>query len=168
MNIESKSGMLDIEIFKRKTSTGIDFYETTAYDEHKNKLGFINFQILDKSIWYGSSHKTAWIYLIETEEKYQHKGIGKTLLDVMEYVAVLNKCENIEGKYYPTNEYAKPFYLKNGYSIEVDDYEQFVIKHLNKEENFLIAHRMQTALKSKFEIQTASKKADLSLESTNA
>ena len=77
-----------------------------------------------------------WIYNIHTEEKFQHIGVGQTLLDICEYISAKKRVYIIEGKYFPRNDYAQPFYKKNGYSIDKDDYDLQIYKRLNIEKVF--------------------------------
>ena len=74
-----------------------------------------------------------WLRKIETKPKYQNLGIGKALLDTLEYFTIQNRLCVIEGKFYPDNEYARPFYLKNGYDIYKEDYETYVGKYISHE-----------------------------------
>ena len=86
-------------------------------------MGEISFKI--------KSGKT-WIYNIATEEAYQHNGIGQALIYVCEYMSATRNVKLIEGKYYPSNEFAKPFYDKNGYEIIKEGYETFIQKGIVK------------------------------------
>ena len=78
---------------------------------------------------------TIWIYRIEVVEGHKFKGIGQKLLEFVEEYANLNNIKYVEGIFYPTNEYAETFYLKNGYKICKEGYETIVSKYitLNKE-----------------------------------
>ncbi len=114
MKILSKSGVIEIEVYIDPAYKDKKFYEIVAYNANKKEIGNLNFSI----------HKNgAWLYIIETNKEYQHRGIGQSLLNVMEYMLVKSSCYHIEGKYYPKNRFAKPFYLKNNFKIENDDYE---------------------------------------------
>ena len=161
MKVKTKNETIDIEIFKESgKGNDKDFYEIIAYNEQKDVLGFVNFSVGDKSIIYGYSANTIWMWLIQTNENYQHSGIGQTLLNMMEYVAVITGYTRIEGKYYPKNEFAKPFYLKNNYKIDIDDYDQFIIKDIEKKDVQFIKTRTQAQLCSPFEIKDISEKAN--------
>lgn len=92
-----------------------NFYSYKAMDGNE-EMGFINFK--DSKI-YGK--RSFWIYKIEVNEKYQHQGVGQALLNAMEVTALDKRVQFILGKFYPTNQYAKPFYLKNGYTISRED-----------------------------------------------
>ena len=97
-----------------------DFYVVKCVDKDNEELGFINFEIKNNKVW---------IYKIETNPNFFHQGIGTALLNTMEYIAMLNNISRVEGKYYPTNEYTKPFYEKYGYYIpnqkkSWDDYDE--------------------------------------------
>lgn len=70
-----------------------------------------------------------WLYKIETYEKFAHQGVGSALLDIVEFLAMQNRRKTVDGKYYPLNEFAKPFYEKHGYFIPNqkggwDDYDE--------------------------------------------
>ena len=148
MQIISKSGVIDVEIFKNN-NYGKQYYQTVAYNNDGEELGYVNFEL--------KSHKV-WIWSIGTREKFQFKGVGQTLLEVMEYMAISNKCMSIEGKFYPSNSYAKQFYLKNGYEINDDDYDQFVSSYITKEREALIVSKMHTNLLTPFEIKDVSQR----------
>ena len=50
---------------------------------------------------------------------------------MLEYFALQNRAQVVEGKFYPENEFAKPFYNKYGYSIDKEDYETYIYKTLD-------------------------------------
>lgn len=83
------------------------FYKLT-HQINGEIVGFLSFGIKDKY---------AWLYKIETDEAYQHQGIGTALIYTMEYLLMLEGVKRVEAKYYPDNKFAKPFYLKNDYFI---------------------------------------------------
>ena len=99
-NQEESLKVLDIKKDK-------DFYFVCCVENNK-KIGFISFQIKDGK---------TWIYKIETNKEHFHQGIGTALLFAMEYISMLNNVKVVEAKYYPENEFAKPFYEKYGYHI---------------------------------------------------
>lgn len=103
----------------------IKFYMVQVFDEEI--MGFVNFQINPKN------PNKAWMFKIETYKKYQNQGIGKALLDIMEYILSDSHVFFVEGKYYPENQYAEGFYKTNGYDIEKDGYESYVGKFLYRE-----------------------------------
>lgn len=104
-----------------------DDYKITAFSSEGESMGAVYFCLEDKG-------RRIWLRKIETYKNYQNQGVGKALIDVLEYFALKRNVCYIEGKFYPENEYAKPFYLKNGYKIYKEDYETFVGKYLDKEE----------------------------------
>ena len=106
------------------------------------EMGYINFK--DTSI-YGK--RCFWLYKIDVNENFQHQGVGQALLYAMEYTAIVKRVFKIMGKFYPTNEYAKPFYIKNGYEIYPEDnWELEKLLDFNKvkseSENYLINEKV--------------------------
>lgn len=85
-----------------------DHYTVICMAHNGEEMGSINFGIKDRHIW---------LYRITVDEKFQHQGIGTALIYAMEYIALNNNLNKIEAKYYPSNEFAKPFYKKLGYYI---------------------------------------------------
>ena len=49
----------------------------------------------------------------------------------MEYTTLDTRKTSIDGKFYPDNEFAKPFYEHRGFDITKDGYETYVGKYLN-------------------------------------
>lgn len=76
----------------------------------------------------------AWLYYIEVKDEYQGLGLGQKLFSVFEYFIAKHNVESFEGKYYPLNDKAKPFYLKNGCEIWKDGYDTIVSKNFDKKE----------------------------------
>lgn len=74
-----------------------------------------------------------WIYKIETYEPFQHRGLGKMMLQTVEQVARQHRIKVVEGKFYPYNEYAEPMYKKNGYMIEYEDITTTIFKYISLE-----------------------------------
>lgn len=72
----------------------------------------------------------ASLFDIRVEEKYQHQGLGTALIKSFEKFLVDKRITYIEGKFYPSNDYAKDFYFNNGYSIDREDGGQIVSKSL--------------------------------------
>lgn len=103
-----------------------NFYTTTAMSMQNEKMGYITYKFIPKE-------RLAWLCKIETYENYQHQGVATALLSFFEHEVRSKRYFRIEGKYYPTNDFAKPFYQKMGYSIEKDGYEQYVDKYLNQD-----------------------------------
>ena len=80
---------------------------------------------------------TCYLNRIEIEDiNFAHIGLGTKMLEFMEEVALMARCNNVDGKFYPfgdLGEYAKNFYEKNGYQIYKDGYETYISKYLSKE-----------------------------------
>ena len=104
-----------------------DFYKILAINENNQEMGYLTFKIKN-----GFSRKL-WLNKIETKQEFQNQKVGTALIGCLEYFAGVCNIDFIEGKFYPTNDYAKPFYLKHGYEIYKDEYEWFVDKTLNLE-----------------------------------
>lgn len=103
-----------------------DFYKIEVLNENKDVMGYATFKIKNSSF-----SKSIWLYKIETYNRYTHKGVGTAVNNILEYFAYKNKVLFIEGKFYPENKFAKPFYEKYGYKIEKDYYDTLVYKTLN-------------------------------------
>lgn len=104
-----------------------DYYEIKAYNGINQEVARLTFKASKKD-------RYIWLYKISTDEKYQHKGYGTALIYALEYVAKKLRFDQIEGKFYPENEFAKPFYDKHDYAIYKDGYETFITKSLDYEE----------------------------------
>lgn len=94
--------------------------------DNSNVMGYATFRI--KRNRYQDS---IWLYKIETYPKYAHTGVGTATINLLEYFALQNRAQVVEGKFYPENEFAKPFYNKFGYSIDREDYETYIYKTLD-------------------------------------
>ena len=68
---------------------------------------------------------------IEVVPEFRYAGIGQFLLNILEQDALISRFDSIEGKYFPSNEYARTFYDKNGYEIYKDGYETYVCKQID-------------------------------------
>ena len=101
-------------------------YRISAITDNGDEMGFATFSIKKKD-------RSVWLRKIETNPQYQNLGVAKAILDVLEYFAVDNRLCLIEGKFYPDNEFAKPFYKKNNYDIHKEDYETYVSKYIGHE-----------------------------------
>ena len=86
------------------------FYDIRCYDESENEMGFVTFKL-------NKNEGKIWLYKIETHDDFLHRGVATALINTMEYVAMKNSINCIEGKYYPENDFAKPFYEKYGYYL---------------------------------------------------
>lgn len=124
MKYISKKAKKYLEI--KLKSLGDNEYEILALSDNDTIMGKATFVIKPRQ-------RTVWLRKIETYPQFQDKGVGQALLDVLEYFTVSKGLRHIEGKFYPDNEFAKPFYLKNDYDIYKEDYETYVEKYLNPE-----------------------------------
>ena len=104
------------------------YYEIKCQDDSGEEKGFVNFAISRTN-----GYRSIWLYKIQTYEQYQHQGVGSALLSAMEYFAYIQNISLIEGKYYPDNQFAEPFYEKYGYSIYSEDYFTGVGKRIDFE-----------------------------------
>ena len=100
-----------------------EYYEFVMENENKQVMGHIVFSLKRQD-------RYAWLIHINTEDEFQHLGISTILACVMEYVAVANGFSRVEGVYCPLNQYARSFYLKNGYTLPKegcgwDEYDQY-------------------------------------------
>ncbi len=122
--IKTKIG--DVKV-KYTHNENYNYYEIKLIDlKNNNLIGFVNYKFNYKGV------KTAWLNLIKVEDNYQSKGFGNVLLKLFEKECINNRFYNIEGKFFPENDHAKPFYEKNGYKIEKEYYETLVTKLLNE------------------------------------
>ena len=99
-------------------------YQAQALADNGDIMGSISFLIKRKD-------RLVWLRKIETRPEYQHQGVGQALLDTLEYFTIQKRLCMIEGKFYPDNEFARPFYIKNNYSIDKDGYDTFISKYLS-------------------------------------
>lgn len=99
-------------------------YEARAISDNGDIMGTLHFSVKRKD-------RSIWLRKISTAPEYQNQGVGQALLDTLEYFTILNRLCHIEGKFFPDNEFAKPFYLKNNYDIYKEDYETFVGKYIS-------------------------------------
>lgn len=111
---------------KKSYDENNNFYTATALSMQNEEMGYITYKFIPKE-------RLAWLNKIETYEGFQHQGVATALLSFFEHEVRSKRYSRIEGKYYPTNNFAKPFYQKMGYHIEQDGYEQFVYKYLGQE-----------------------------------
>ncbi|MBE5739090.1 MAG: GNAT family N-acetyltransferase [Clostridiales bacterium] len=119
MLVESKGKQINIELKYYDDK----YYKAEAFSEDGEVMGVITFK--------PDGRGSMWLQYIATNEKFQNMGVGDALLSVMEYRAVTTRIRNIEGKFYPSNDKAKPFYENRGYNIYKDGYETYLDKSLN-------------------------------------
>lgn len=122
INIKNKKYHLKKESFERQVSyTLYDKKGQTTFEKAGSVLYYIEFDDYSSYLWLTS---------INVEEKYQSMGLGQFLFDLLYNDAILKRASYIEGKYFPTNDKAKPFYDKNGCEIYKAGYETFVFKSI--------------------------------------
>ena len=92
-------------------------------ESNKDEIGYVSFKIKV------NCEKTAWLQKIAVHEKYQSQKFGDMLIKLFEDYAVKHHCNIVEGKFYPTNQHARPFYIKHGYQILKEDYETYIYKY---------------------------------------
>ena len=109
--------MKDLLISNGKLCNGLlkciesgEYYEFVMENENKQVMGHIVFSLKEQD-------RCAWLIHISTEDEFQHLGIATILACVMEYVAEKSGYRRVEGVYCPLNQYARAFYLKNGYTL---------------------------------------------------
>lgn len=121
MIVNAKNKDFNIDVYVENKN----IYRAFAINEQKEQMGYIIFK---------AHEKHSWLYRIETYDEFQNQGVGSALLTTMEYILLTTSpaCYSIEGKFYPLNSHALPFYKKHGYTIEKDCYEHYVTKFLSK------------------------------------
>ena len=98
---------------------------TIQLNTQSEQIGFINFKLNSKN------PKSVWLNKIQIKEKYQSNGLANILLELFETYCKDKRYFTIEGKFYPENDHAKPFYEKNGYTIEKEYYDTYIYKDLS-------------------------------------
>jgi len=97
-------------------------------ESNKDEIGYVTFKIKT------ATHRIAWLQKIAVHEKYQSQKFGDMLIKLMEEYLIKHRCDEIEGKFFPTNHHARPFYKKHSYKIIKEDYETYIYKRgLNKQ-----------------------------------
>lgn len=97
-----------------------------------------------------------WLSNISIEPEFQSQGLGQFLFDLMYNDAVLARVWQIEGKYYPSNDKAKPFYDKNNVEIYKDGYETYIYKsvpHDAKPNEYFTQIHQQTEIEEQLKIK---------------
>jgi len=127
IKIPSKRNMLEKEEFNLRVffDEYNKYYKVCAYNSKKEEVARATFKLST----YPTRH--VWLYKISTDELYQHKGYSSAIMYAMEYIAIQNRFDHIEAKYFPENEYAKAFYDKHDYVIFKDGYETYLSKSLD-------------------------------------
>ena len=90
-------------------------------------IGSIDFKVYPEK-------QKVWIYKIEVKEKYQSRGYGEELLKLFEDYCRKHRIFYVEGKFYPENDHARPFYIKHGYEIYKEYYSTYIYKDLREAE----------------------------------
>ena len=128
--MEIKVGLSD----SRNITHDVQFYDKGKSFEIKcdngegQEMGYVNFAINKE---YGS--RQLWLYKIKTYDEFQHQGVGSALITALEFFAYMRNISVVDGKFYPDNEFAAPFYEKYGYSIYHEDYFTGVGKRIDFE-----------------------------------
>lgn len=122
MIVQGKKGPINIEL---KYFEDDRYYRAEAISESGQVMGYVTFK------QHTDNPRTMWLQKIETHKEFQGLGVGDALLSVMEYTTLQSRKTSIDGKFYPDNEFAKPFYEHRGYDITKDGYETYVGKYLN-------------------------------------
>lgn len=124
---------MQIKVNDKEFNIDVEYSEKDKFFLLKAKnsnfqMGHVSFQL--------KKDKTIWIYKIVTNKMFYHQGVATALIYAMEYFAYNFNVKTIEGKFYPTNEFAKPFYEKLGYEIYKEDYDTCLYKDLDY--NFIV------------------------------
>ncbi len=122
-----------------------DKFISIMLKKDKELIGLINFKFSREH-----GDKVAWIYVIEVKEKFQSKKFGDILINLFEDYCKKERIKRVEGKFYPTNMNARPFYLKHGYEIYKEDYETYILKVLDyiKENNSYKAEKKEDEIEA--------------------
>ena len=123
MKYDYKGKQVDVDVVHIEQD---DYYELRA-KEKDQIVGTLNFKKSKRN------KGVAFLNDITVNEEYMGKGYGNILIKAFEYVALNLNLFLVEGKFYPENNRAKPFYIANGYAIEKDDYDTIVVKTLDRE-----------------------------------
>lgn len=108
--------IFDMQIIKEKGC----FY-ITCFSKNKEEMGIVSFKINENFLW---------VYKLKTNQNFYRQGVASAILDIVEYIAIKNGVNIIEGKFFPDNNYALPFYEKNGFHVPNqtktwDDYDPY-------------------------------------------
>lgn len=122
MIVQGEKGPINIEL---KFFEDDRYYKAEAISEDGQVMGYVTFK------QHSDNPRTMWLQKIETYKEFQGRGVGDALLSVMEYTTLDTRKTSIDGKFFPDNEFAKPFYEHRGYDITKDGYETYVGKYLS-------------------------------------
>lgn len=125
MKININGRIFDIDVIHFADE---DYHELRPKTEDGRQVGFLNFKLNRKR------GRLVELNKIKIYDEFQGKGYATALIKAFEYyVATKLMGFMVEGKFYPDNHRAKPFYEKNGYEIEKDGYDTMVTKILDLE-----------------------------------
>lgn len=124
------------EVYNLKKETFDSRVVYNLYSQDGRGVGFVYYRINKES------DNSIFLINIDIATYCQSRGLGQFLFDLLYNDAILEKVYFIEGKYAPTNNYARPFYIKNGCEIYKDCYESYVRKDIpiNAKENDFYTH----------------------------
>ena len=129
-----KNGQIAYFVIEQPNELGTRKITANIYPE-KNKsqqVGLLTFK-LGKGYF---SDNQATLFFIES--KLAKLGLGTYLIKIFEEIAYTERFQSVIGKFYPTNDAAKPFYEKNKYEISKEDYQWYIDKYLDsKNQQFI-------------------------------
>jgi|AntRauTorcE11897_2_1112592.scaffolds.fasta_scaffold00016_83 GNAT superfamily N-acetyltransferase len=113
------------------------------YNKCANKIGHVQYSIIKEG-----NYNIAFLYNIYVDKEYYKKGVGTYALNFFEEVITSKCCNSVEGKFYPkkpaNKEQVEKFYIKNGYSIDIEGYQQMIFKYISKENIDLVKNNTFT------------------------
>ena len=128
-NINEQNKIFNLEFHANEQE---NLYKIICLSKENEEMGFVSFSIKENLVW---------ILKLETNPKFARLGVASAIVDIMEYFAVNNGITRIEGKFYPDNQFARPFYEKNGFFVpnatkSWDDYDETwtLFKNLDKQQ----------------------------------
>ena len=101
-----------------------------ANNINSDEIGSISFK-------FNYQNRSVWIYKIEIKKEFQSQGFGDMLIEIFEAYCQSKRFFQIEGKFYPENDHAKPFYEKHGYQIDKEYYDTFISKNIEMKNEIL-------------------------------
>lgn len=119
-NFGEKTKSFDLQITKDQKC-----YIIQCLTENDIEMGCVSFRFFDDILW---------IYKLETNPKFYRQGVASAVMDIVELMAIKRGINKIEGRFFPSNDAARPFYEKNGYSVpnktkSWDDYDPHWVIH---------------------------------------